>query len=312
MDDELNRFKTEIDLRAYAAAQGYELDRRNTWQGSAVMRRGHDKIVIKRDADGHYVYFSVRDDRDNGSIIDFVKQRQGLTLGAVRQELRRFLGVSPAPLPGFAPLARTTKDRQKVEAAYGRMRDLEWHDYLEDDRGLPRDLLTSDRFAGRIRVDGRANAVFPHFDEVGLCGYEVKNDGYTGFSAGGAKGLWASRDFEGDDHLVFAESAIDALSYAAIHPDEHTRYRSIGGQVNARQPELIRRSIEAMPQGTTIVAAMDNDEAGRELAALIAELVPNGLGFADAVPGLKDWNDDLKAQLPSIFSSLPPRSRGHT
>jgi hypothetical protein len=27
----------------------------------------HDKIIIKRDTDGHYVYFSVRDDRDNGS-----------------------------------------------------------------------------------------------------------------------------------------------------------------------------------------------------------------------------------------------------
>jgi hypothetical protein len=47
-----------------------------------------DKIIIKRDGDGHYVYFSVRDDRDHGTIVDFVEERLGLTLGALRKELR--------------------------------------------------------------------------------------------------------------------------------------------------------------------------------------------------------------------------------
>lgn len=34
------------------------------------------KIIIKRDADGHIVCFSVRDDNDSGSIIDFVQKRR--------------------------------------------------------------------------------------------------------------------------------------------------------------------------------------------------------------------------------------------
>jgi hypothetical protein len=38
MDEELDRFKREIDLRVYAATQGYELDRRESWRGTAVMR----------------------------------------------------------------------------------------------------------------------------------------------------------------------------------------------------------------------------------------------------------------------------------
>ena len=33
---------------------------------------GGDKIVIAQDEDQHWIYFSVRDDSDNGSIIDFV------------------------------------------------------------------------------------------------------------------------------------------------------------------------------------------------------------------------------------------------
>jgi len=72
-DAELERFKCEIDLRAYAVDQGYAYDRAESWRGSSVMRHEGtgDKIIIKRDWDGHYVYFSVRDDADNGSIIDF-------------------------------------------------------------------------------------------------------------------------------------------------------------------------------------------------------------------------------------------------
>ena len=61
MDAELESFKSRIDLRAYAAAQRYQLDRKESWQGSAVMRDAlGDKIIVKRDADGHYVYFSVQ------------------------------------------------------------------------------------------------------------------------------------------------------------------------------------------------------------------------------------------------------------
>ena len=103
MDAELESFKTNIDLRAYAAAQGYQLDRKESWRGTSVMRHptSHDKVIIKRGMDGHYVYFSVRDDRDNGSIIDFVQFRQGLSLGAVRKELRPWIGQPPVPVPPF-------------------------------------------------------------------------------------------------------------------------------------------------------------------------------------------------------------------
>lgn len=34
------------------------------------------KIIIKRDADGHRVYFSIRDDNHNGSVIDIVQKRR--------------------------------------------------------------------------------------------------------------------------------------------------------------------------------------------------------------------------------------------
>ena len=120
------------------------------------------------------------------------------------------------------------------------MQDAVRHPYLENERALPASLLASERFAGCIRTDSRGNAVFPHFDGEGLCGFEIKNKGFTGFSTGGAKGLFMSNIEPGDNRLVFCESGIDALSYAALFPDERTRYASIGGKPSPMQRELIR------------------------------------------------------------------------
>jgi hypothetical protein len=54
-DQELEAFKVKIDLRAFAADLGYGLDRKESWRGSSVMcHEGNgDKIIIKRDTDGH-------------------------------------------------------------------------------------------------------------------------------------------------------------------------------------------------------------------------------------------------------------------
>ena len=71
-ESELEVFKTKIDLRQFAISLGYRIDRRESWRGSTVLRRGADKIVVKRNRNGHYVFFSVRDDRDNGTLIDFL------------------------------------------------------------------------------------------------------------------------------------------------------------------------------------------------------------------------------------------------
>jgi hypothetical protein len=302
MDLELERFKTEIDLRLYAASQQYELARKESWAGSAVMRHSNhnDKIVIKLDAaSGHYVYFSVRDDSDNGTIIDFAMRRLGLSLGAVRKELRAFMGLPSPVLPPYPPLLKVVKDRIRVERAYAHMQNALTHDYLENERGIPRQILQSRRFAGRIRVDTRGNAVFPHFDADGLSGFEIKNHAFTGFSTGGVKGIWTSHVELGDNRIAFCESAIDALSLAALEQDEHTRYASIGGRPGPSQKRLIRDAATVMPASSTVVAAMDADAPGRELAEIVREAVQSAgrpdLRFETVLPlGAKDWNDILR------------------
>src|SRR5271165_2217829 len=127
-ESELEVFKTKIDLRQFAVSLGYEVDRRESWRGSTVLRRGPDKIVVKRNFNGHYVYFSVRDDSDNGTLIDFLQRRQNLSLGAVRQILRPWVGC-PANPPLFAKLEPTRPDRMNVESEYRRMAKALRHPY---------------------------------------------------------------------------------------------------------------------------------------------------------------------------------------
>jgi hypothetical protein len=305
-DAELEEFKAKIDLRAYAASQGYQLDKRESWRGSAVMRHSTgDKVIIKRDTDNHYVFFSVHR-QASGSIIDFVQAQQGLSLGAVRKELRPWIGAPPVAVPSFPALAKTSKDRVGVETRFARMKDAPRHPYLETERCLPPALLESPRFAGRVRIDDRGNAVFPHFDADGLCGYEIKNKNFTGFSLGGSKGLWLSYEDSLDNRLVFCESAIDALSHAALFPDDRTRYGSIGGKPNPEQPRLIAEAVARMPKQAKIIAAMDADEDGSELADIVRGAVlstgRDDLVFLSQEPrSFKDWNDQIRARQPDFF-----------
>jgi hypothetical protein len=303
-EGELEAFKRDIDVRQFAASLGYEIDPRESWRGSTVMRCGADKIVVKRNHNGHYVFFSVRDDRDNGTIIDFLQRRQKLSLGAVRQALRPWIGKPALPL--FPKLKASRQDRLRVESEYRRMGQVLRHSYLEHERCLPAVVLSSRRFAGRVRRDRRGNAVFPHFDREGLCGYEIKNTGYTGFAAGGTKGLWFSHTGPVDQRLVLAESAIDALSHATLFPDaaDQTRYASLGGKLNSQQPGLVQATIARLPKGAEVVAAFDADGAGRELvevvrSAVAAVATENGrrdLIFHVQLPTQEgeDWNQILQ------------------
>ena len=191
----------------------------------------------------------------------------------------------------------------RVESEYRRMANALRHPYPEHERCLPATLLCSPRFADRVRTDSRGNAVFPHSDAAGLCGYEIKNKRFTGFAAGGEKGLWFSHTGPNDRRLVLVESAIDALSHATLFPDaeDKTRYASLGGKPNSKQPGLVQAAIARLPERSEIVAAFDADEAGRILVEVVRAAVASvatstgrtGQIFKVHLPAQRgeDWND---------------------
>jgi hypothetical protein len=261
-----------------------------------------DKIIIARnDMNTNWIFFSVRNDQENGTIIDFIQQREGGNLGEVRKILRGWLGSSRpvVRLPLFVQdLEPVSRDRIGVIAAWERAEKCLSLPYLTA-RGLSPELLSLSIFANCVRVDRRNNAIFPHYDKSGLCGFEIKNTDFTGFAAGGVKGLWFSQANPTDKELVLTESAIDALSFHALHKGNFTRYMSTGGALNPQQPALIRGAIEKLPSGAVVILAFDNDEGGDKIAAEIKAVAPAGHEIRRVLPDKmsgKDWNDILKIQ----------------
>jgi hypothetical protein len=301
MDKELDRFKTEINLTEFAASRGYVMDPRESWASGKVFRHsGGDKIIISMNENGHWVYYSVRDNRDQGTIIDFVQRRDGGTLGHVRKTLRAWDGSPRPPAEAFCPSVtpRTAQNRDAVRAEWDKAAFQPSIPYLIG-RGIGPDVLALPRFMERCRIEPKhKNVLFPHIDREGLCGFEVKNKGFTGFSSGGVKGLWFSHCFPSDKTLVIAESAIDAISHYILHPSKNARYLSTGGSMNPQQPELISSSFEKMPEGSEIVLAFDNDAGGEKLMEEVAPLAPATVTVRkDAPEGAKDWNQVLKNKM---------------
>lgn len=320
-DDELDDFKTRIDLTAVAAQEGYKIDRRATSRSSAVMKNEAtgSKIVIAKALDGHSTYFSVHDPRDNGTVIDFLQRRRGLNLGQVRVACRNLIAKPPeSPLEAFGgsvSLEPIHRDLAAVRASWEAAEPLPFgqHPYLNDSRGLSPRLLALPQFEDRIRCDRRGNALFRHFSlDGGVGGFEIKNAGFTGFAKHGQKSLWGSRISPADDRLAICETALDALSYAQLFGPRGLRVVSTAGALNPEQPGLLTRSIQKLPRGKVLIA-VDNDEGGD----LLAGIIRSAYGAADN-PAVtlqehrpptrgQDWNDALRDAVASPYAPPTPK-----
>jgi len=312
-DNELEQFKSQINLVEFAQSLGYQVDRTESSRNSKVMRHDNgDKIVVATGQNGHGIYFSVRDDCDNGSIIDFVQKRTRASLGQIRKTLRPWLrGPETSPPRSRPPEPKpppSSSDRQQILLAYAKTTPVRHHLYLAS-RGITDATLADPRFAGMVRQDAKGNAVFPHYDADGVAGYEMKNRGFTGFAAGGTKALWHSTNLDTAKQIVLMESAIDGLSHAQIHSNQTAAYISIGGQLSDHQRDLLRRVFErAVHREAEIVIATDNDPGGEQLAENIQKCLPENQRkrVTRATPLAKDWNDDLQtAQPPPHYSGCP-------
>jgi len=304
---ELDRFKTDINLTQLMAAFGYAKHPKSSSRSSCTMiHPNSDKLIVARGHDGHWIFFSVRDHTDHGTVIDFVQRRTGENLGQVRRRLRDWLRSPTAP--ALSPqnsyaqdLVPITRDLVLVRTRFAGMEPLGVYSrYLAEERGIPMELLAQERFNGVIRRDEHGNIVFPHYNRDGLCGYEIKNSGFTGYAKGGMKGLWSSCTEDRDKRLIIAETAIDALSYAVLSGHHRSHFVSVAGELNDEQPALLGYEIGRLPRNGAVVVAFDNDDAGdrltRKIAGIFADSNRLDLTLYNDRPIERgaDWNDVLR------------------
>lgn len=298
--DELEDAKQGINLSAYAAACGYQLDKRRSSRNSAYMRHPNgDRVVIARRPNGHFIFFTIGDDGTaSGTIVDFVQAKLGpMSLGEVRKELRPWLGYSIEPPPAETYQHRidvSERDTASVIAELGRMQIAHHHAYLRS-RGIPDAVLQAPRFDGRVLIDERNNAVFPHGNGRGLCGFERKNRNFTGFAKKGQKAVWISNCFKGDTGTVVVESAIDALSHYVIVGDTTLRYYSVGGSPSQEALQILVELLATanLPVYGGFDADADGEKLYQGLQDAVAAAEKPTLEIQRLRPEAKDWNAQL-------------------
>jgi hypothetical protein len=187
-----------------------------------------------------------------------------------------------------------------VPALLTSMRPVEGtHRYLEQERNIPAVVLADPIFAGRIYTDRHYNAVFPHYDREGLCGFELRNTTFKGFARGTRKGLWYSVSTTPEDSaLVTAESAIEALSYHALHHPARTRYFSIAGETNPAQRLLITAACTKLLPGATLIITTKKLSQNAKTALSLLSVDLTGDGY-----GTKETNSPTLGSLRSVMGT---------
>lgn len=299
MQLDFSRFKQDINLTQYAAHLGYEVDRKKSTRSSIAMRNGGDKVIISR-RNAMWVYFSVTDDQDNGTILDFAEKRTGKSISEIGKELNTWLNGSaslPEPKSYVAEVEEQEYDPSRIKRIFSKCRAVTQHAYLES-RGIDKALLSSPRFAGRIFIDRYQNAVFPHYGAKGICGLELKNTDKCFFARGSEKTLWRSNGRAGDDTLIIGEAVLDGLSYHQLFMPDNAMYAATGGGMSPEQAALIQHYSQNTPTLKKIITITDNDQGGDKLTARIMAAIEDG-GFSGETirhsPQQQgaDWNDVL-------------------
>ncbi|MGB4057580.1 MAG: DUF3991 and TOPRIM domain-containing protein [Alphaproteobacteria bacterium] len=293
-------FKQSVNLSQYAAGRGYELDRKKSTRSSLVMRHAAsgDKIIVSKKG-VNWVYFSVFNDTDNGTIVDFIANRTTKTLPEIGKELAAWSGgAGVLPVYSLPDVQEQVYDRARITKAFKWMKPTTAHPYLINERKIPADVLNHPRFVGRVFQDRYGNAVFPHEDGQGVCGLELKNADKGVFMRGSEKALWLGNIDPADTVLTLGEAAIDALSHFALFRPQGASYGAVSGGMKDKQFSFLMVIIEKMPKLEKIILAVDNDEGGEKIASRIETYLAGKFTgeIVRHVPEWEgmDWNEVLK------------------
>jgi hypothetical protein len=174
--------------------------------------------------------------------------------------------------------------------------DLKWpsvRNYLENQRGIPKDLIDFLADSNRLYADKMGNAVFLLLGkEKKIVGAELRGTGnlkWRGMVKGSRKDLGCfSIKREHSKVVIICESAIDAVSYFAMNRD--CIAVSTSG-VNSNPVWLPR----AIKKGYLFHCAFDSDETGDLHASQMIKRYPSVKRLR---PLTHDWNDMLLSITP--------------
>jgi hypothetical protein len=221
-----------------------------------------------------------------GGAIDLVMQLNHLDFKAAVDWLaHQFAGAVPPP-----PLPPTPQSGLRLPPPdpnqLGRVKE-----YLVHQRGIASRLLGPLLQSGTLYADARANAVFLLLGKENLpVGAELRGTTHRrwrGLAPGSQKDLGCfSIPAEPLPALILCESAIDAISCLALHP-QHRCLSTAGARPNPRWLGPL------LDQGCQVYCGFDADPTGDQMARAMIALHPT---IQRLRPSHHDWNDVLNAR----------------
>ena len=282
--EELELFKTQINIADVAQDMGYEIDKKKSTRKSIVLKAGGDVIIVSRNADnGHYIYFNANNPSDAGTIIDFVQQRTGKNLGQVRRLLRQYLqndnGVQHLQVSSkeyiknyYKAIDYFTKRWEQIKKKTDESNALRY----KNARGLSPITLMTTQYMGYDEETGKI--VFPIFNENGICGLYLTDENMKEkyFAKNSIKGIWADKSIKelkdkDDVKIIITESPIDNLSLKEIatviknKSDDNVLHIATLGRMGQEAKDTLKKIFRFLPNAELLIAT-DADEAGQEIA----------------------------------------------
>lgn len=222
-----------------------------------------------------------------GGAIDLVMHLRALDFQAAVAWLADFAGEPLPALPAPAAMVSVSLKLPIPDPGQlGRVRD-----YLVRQRSLPLELVEPMIESGTIYADSRANVVFLLRGDNGLAvGAELRGTRaacWRGLAPGSRRDLGFFGLLTGPPGaLILCESAIDALSCRALHPQ-----LGCVSTAGARPNPLWLAWL--LKQGWQLYCGFDTDATGEQIARTMIALHP---AIRRLRPQAHDWNDQLKVR----------------
>lgn len=279
-----------VNLPDFLRSQGFSLKQ----VGREYILQEHDSLHIKNNEAGEVGKWFRFSENKGGNNIQFVQEFMGLDFISAVELLS-----NEKAIPFHSHSISKAEPPKNREIILHESTDLSrtMH-YLHDVRGLSIASLEKLTAEGRLSQEEKTgNAVFKIFDENGLLvGAEkvgTSNVRFKSFDKGAADGYGFEIVSGKPANTYFFESAIDAISFADLYPEQRDyRLVSMAGVKPSVVTETMKR-YAISPEN--IYLCTDNDKAGNEIAEKLIARYP---AMKRVTPnGAKDWNDILQGRI---------------
>ncbi len=305
-NQELERFKTTINLAEFVTLFGYTKDKIKSSPSALVLRNDEteDEIVIGLDKENnHYTFFNANDDGDNGTIINFIQSRIKKRLG-YRKICREWI-KNPEPKE-YILVQASTKEAIRISNY--------WQQLPQDPSSLLRfrklSYKTTEWLGEQDNIaynDSDKIFYFKMLAENNICGILKMSQEEESLIDGSRRGILEIGEIDKANRVVMLESPLDMSFYREFGRGQKEDFYLCTMGASA---ETIKESLEEIldhSKDISFILAFDNNERGNSHVDEISKVIKDEHLIHRDKPTTRDWSSELilkKKKIQSVSNGI--------